>query len=131
MSTQSHEETQIREAMDKRVKAVRCKNPDAVRAAFCLETIVHSVELPLQPSAQQQDLVGWFSTWIGPIGYEVCELEISVGGDIAYCHFLSHMTGPRVDDEDANFWFREALFFRRISKQWLITHRHDCVPMLM
>ena len=129
--TESHDEVQIRRTIEARAKAIRNKNPDAVRSTFSSNAVGYFVEPPLQQSPQQEDLEGWFTTWSGPIGYEVGELQVAVGGDIAYCHCLSHLTGPRVNDEDTDFWFRETLCFLRIDKRWLITHIHESVPMLM
>ena len=40
----------------------------------------------LDPSGLQ----AWLDTWDGEIGYEMAELTICVGGDIAYCHSLDH-----------------------------------------
>lgn len=130
-TSQSPDENQIRETIEARAKAIRCKNPEAVRATFGSDSVGYFVEPPLQQSPHQEDLAGWFSTWSGPIGYDVGELQIAVGGDIAYGYCLSHLTGPRVDDKDTDFWFRETLCFRRIENQWLITHIHESVPMLM
>lgn len=130
-TTQAHDETQIRETIETRAKAIRSKNPEAVRATFSSDAVGYFIEPPLQQSLQQEDLEGWFTTWSGPIGYDPGELKIAVGGDIAYAHCLSHMTGPRTDDDDTDLWLRETLCFRRIDLQWLITHLHESVPMLM
>lgn len=127
----SGEETQIREAIETRAKAIRDKNPAAVRATFGIDNVGYFIEPPLQQSIQEEDLEGWFTTWRGPIGYEPVKLKIAISGDIAYAHCLSHLTGPRNDDEDTDVWLRETLCFRRSDQQWLITHIHESVPMLM
>ena len=128
---QSHEKTKIRGTIETRAKAIRDKNPEAVRATFSPDTVGYFIEPPLQQSIQEEDLEGWFTTWSGPIGYETGKLEIAIGGDIAYAHCLSHLTGPRTDDDDTDVWLRETLCFRRVNQQWLITHIHASVPMLM
>ena len=79
----------------------------------------------------KEDLAGWFSTWRGLIGYEIGDLKIAVGDDIAYCHSLSRWTGARTDGEDTDIWFRETICLRKMNGQWLITHIHESVPMYM
>jgi ketosteroid isomerase-like protein len=130
-TAESHDEAQVRETILARIAAITNKRPNDVRLTFADTAVGFFVEPPLSQSPQQEDLEGWFSTWIGPIGYEVGKLKIAVGGEIAYCHCLSHLTGARVNDEHTDFWFRETMCFRRVDTRWLITHVHESVPMLM
>jgi ketosteroid isomerase-like protein len=129
--THSNDETQVRLTIQARAAAIGNKRPDDVRSTFAPDAIGYFVEPPLRQSPQQEDLEGWFSTWRGPIGYEVRELHFALGGDIAYCHCLSHLTGARVNESDTDFWFRETLCLARAGTRWLITHIHESVPMLM
>jgi ketosteroid isomerase-like protein len=131
VDTPSSDEAQVRLAIQARATAISNRRPGDVRATFARGAVGYFVEPPLEQSPQEEDLEGWFSTWSGPIGYAVGELHVAVGGDIAYCHCLSHLTGPRVNEEDTDFWFRETLGLRRIDSRWLITHIHESVPMLM
>jgi len=78
-----------------------------------------------------EDLAGWFATWRGPIGYEIGDLRITAGNDVAYCHSLSRYTGARTDGTDTDIWFRETFGLRKINGQWLITHLHESVPLYM
>ena len=130
-STQAHDEVQVRRIIDARAMALRDKRPDDVRSTFAGGAVGYFVEPPLAQVPQAEDLERWFATWSGPIGYEVHDLQVRVGGDVAYCHGLGHLTGARVDDEDTDLWFRETMCFRRMDEKWLITHIHESVPMRM
>ena len=68
-----------------------------------------------------------------PGGAQVCTLHrtIVVGGDVAYAYGLQHMTGTKVDGENADLWFRTTACFRRKGERWLITHMHNSVPFAM
>jgi ketosteroid isomerase-like protein len=127
----SDNEEKIRATIDARAKAIRSKNAQAVIACFTEDSVGFFLEPPLRQSPHKEDLTGWFATWHGAIGYEICDLAITSGDDVAYCHSLSHLTGTRTDGEGTDVWYRETLCFRRIGDQWLITHIHESVPMYM
>ena len=129
--SKSHDEARIRGTIDARANAIRNKNVYGVLATFSKNSVGYFIENPLQQLPLQEDLAGWFTTWSGPIGYEIGNCEIFVGNDVAYCHGLNRWTGPRTDGEDTDIWFRETLCFRKINGQWLITHIHESVPMYM
>lgn len=127
----SQDEAQIRRTIDARASAVRSKNVKGVLQNFAKNSVGYFVETPLQQSPLKEDLAGWFATWRGLIGYEIGDLKIVVGDDIAYCHSLSRWTGARSDGEDTDIWFRETICLRKMNGQWLITHIHESVPMYM
>lgn len=130
-NTKSHDEAQIRGTIDARANAIRNKNVQGVLPNFTKDSVGYFVETPLQQSPLKEDLAGWFATWRGLIGYEIGDLKITVGDDVAYCHSLSRWTGPRTDGEDTDIWFRETICLRKMNGQWLITHIHESVPMYM
>jgi hypothetical protein len=74
---------------------------------------------------------GWFETWDGPIGYDIGERVIEVGGDVAFCHGLTHMTGTKTDGARVDLWFRSTVGLRRSAAGWQITHEHDSTPFYM
>lgn len=125
------EVTRVRATLEARAEGLRNKNPEKVRANFAKHSIGYFLEPPLQQSPLQEDLARWFATWSGSIGYDMTRIEVAVSGDLACCHGLSHLSGPRVDDEDTDFWYRETICLRKIEGEWLITHLHESVPMLM
>ena len=129
--TNAHDEAQIRGTIHARANAIRNKYVQGVLPNFTKDSVGYFLETPLQQSPLKEDLAGWFATWRGPIGYEIGDLEITAGDDVAYCHSLSRLTGARTDGENTDIWFRETLCFRKINGQWLITHLHESVPMYM
>ena len=73
----------------------------------------------------------WFDTWDGPITWSMHEVNIAVGGDIAYAHGLGHMTGKKVDGEQVDVWVRCTGGFRKKGGTWQVTHQHTSVPFYM
>lgn len=130
-NTESHDEAQIRATIAARANAIRNKNVQGVLPHFTKNSVGYFLEAPLQQSPLQEDLAGWFATWRGAIGYEIGDLKITVGGDVAYCRSLNRLTGRRTDGENTYIWFRETLCFQKINGEWLITHIHESVPIYM
>ena len=112
-------------------KTIRGKNAQGVGPCFTEDSVGFFLKTPLRESPHKEDLPGWFATWHGSIGYEIRDLTIASGEDVAYSHSLGHLTGTRTDGEETDVWFRETLCFRKINNQWLITHIHESVPMYM
>lgn len=129
--TKSHDEARIRAAIDARANAIRAKRVQGVMDCFTEDSVGFYLEPPLRQSPHNEDLGGWFATWHGSIGYEMRDLAVTSGDDVAYCHSLIHLTGTRTDGETTDVWYRETLCLRKIRDQWLITHIHESVPMYM
>ena len=88
---------------------------------------------PLQyTGADAWDRKAWFSSFEGPIGYEVHDLKIVTSGDIAFCHFLNRLSAKSAQ-YGAFFamWNRVTLGLRKSDGRWLIAHVHSSVPFYM
>ena len=84
-----------------------------------------------QPSSDRQGLQAWFSTWNGPIAIERTNLEIAVGGEVAFAHSLNRMRGVKAEGHQVDLWYRETLGFRRREGIWRLVHQHQSVPFAM
>jgi ketosteroid isomerase-like protein len=134
MTTQKttlQDEAQIRGTIDARAIAIRNKNMQGVPPNFTKDSVGYFLEPPLQQSPLKEDLAGWFATWSGAIGYEIGNLKIAIGDEVAFSHSLSRLTGTRTDGTNTDLWFRETQCFRKIKGRWLIAHIHESVPMYM
>jgi PhnB protein len=79
----------------------------------------------------KKGLETWFSTFNGPIEYDIRELTIATGDDIAFCHSLDHMSGTMSDGQKTDLWLRNTIGLRKIDGKWKITHQHESVPFYM
>lgn len=70
----------------------------------------------------------WFSLYRGPIGYEIRDLSITTGDDVAFCHYLYRFSGTRTDGGKVDMWVRATVCYRKINATWMITHEHNSVP---
>ena len=125
-------ELRIRALIDDWAQAMRAKDADGVLARHAADVVTFDLAPPLMSTgADAQGLQAWFSTWQGPLGYEVRDLNITVGDDAAFCHSLNRLSGTKNDVEMVDVWLRQTLCFRKIGGEWRIAHQHESVPFYM
>jgi len=125
-------ETEIRLIVDSWAQAMRAKDAAGVIAHQARDFVQFDLAPPLQTvGAHPEGLQGWFATWRGQIGYEIIDLHVIAGDDIAFCHALIHLTGSRTDGSESDVWFRNTLCLRKTGDVWEIAHGHESVPMHM
>jgi PhnB protein len=132
MAAANADEVAIRCVIDAWTQALHDKDAKAVAACLADDLTVYSLAPPLvAPDDDGEGLTGWFDTWSSPIGYDLADLTIATGGDVAFAHGLAHMTGTKTDGETPDLWFRCTLGLRRHERAWKIVHVHESVPFLM
>lgn len=131
--SQSTDEARIRSLLEDWVKAMHAKDAVAALANVAPDVVSFDLDPPLQHrgSAVRKGLEAWFPTWKGPVGYEIGDLQVTAGGDVAFCHSLNHLTGLRTSGEKADVWVRSTLCLRKINDAWKIVHQHNSVPFYM
>jgi ketosteroid isomerase-like protein len=98
-----------------------------MRETFGRSTSSTHCNLP-DSDAIRKRLEEWFSSFQGPIGFEVRGLSVVTGDDVAFCHFLSGVRGTTIDGAQINMWYRTTVCYRKLDGKWVITHEHDSVP---
>jgi PhnB protein len=125
-------EAKIRALIEDWSNALRVKDADRVVSHYAGDIVQFSLAPPLiSTAADARGLGAWFSTWQGPIGYEIRGLSITAGDTVAYCHSVNRLSGTRTDGEKADVWFRHTLCLRKTGDRWQIAHEHESVPFYM
>jgi len=115
-----------------RTNAMFGKVVDLAVKHYADDIVSYYLAPPLQHvGANKAAVQAWFDTWNGPISWVVQDLHVETGGDVAYAHGLSHMTGTKTDGQKVDLWARTTLCFGRIGGVWKITHDHASVPFYM
>jgi ketosteroid isomerase-like protein len=70
----------------------------------------------------------WFSSYEGRIGYDVHDLDIPAGDDVAFCHSLYRVSGTMKNGQQVGMWVRAALCLRKLDGAWKVTHEHNSAP---
>jgi uncharacterized protein (TIGR02246 family) len=128
------DEAQIRALIEDWADAVRAKNIDRCISHYAKDILSFDLAPPLQytgSDALRKSLEEWFPTFDGPVGYEIRELDISVGSDTAFSHSINHISGKRTNGEESDVWVRATVGFRKVDGRWLVTHEHVSVPFYM
>jgi ketosteroid isomerase-like protein len=123
-------ESQIRRLIDDRVKAVRAHDTKGAMSSTAADILSFDVVDPLQYAgdASRKRSGEWFSSFEGPIGYEVRDLSVTSGDDVAFSHSLNRFSGTKTDGAKVDMWVRATTCFCKNDGKWMITHEHMSVP---
>ncbi len=124
-------EAEIRALIEKRIEAVRARDVEGAMASIAPDFVSFDVVNPLRylgSAAARQRAEAWFSSFKGPIGYEMRDLAIGAGEDTAFSHILNRYSGTKTDGGRIDMWVRVTACYRRIEGRWMITHEHNSVP---
>lgn len=130
-NSNANSEAEVRKVIDDRIKAVRKKDVYASTSNLAPEILSFDVVDPLQkigPDALRKRAEEWFSSFQGPIGYEIRDLSITAGDDVAFSHGLSHVSATKSDGGLLDMWWRTTVCFRKTDGKWTVTHEHNSVP---
>lgn len=130
----SNDEAEIRRLIDGWLEAVRAKDVNAAMAPYARDALSFDLAPPLQyrgAAASRKSLEEWFPTFRGPVGYEIRDLTITAGAEVAFSHSLNRIRGSRTDETETDVWVRATVCFRKIGGKWAITHEHVSVPFEM
>lgn len=133
-TTRTNEEARIRERLDEWARALRAKDLDALMALYAPDTVTFDLMPPSQVEGAERyrkNFERWFAAMPGPIDYEVHDLRITTGDDVAFCHSLSHVTGTRPNGEKADYWVRVTVGFTKSDGRWMMIHDHVSMPIDM
>ena len=120
--------------MDGWAKALRAKDLKGVMSVYAPEIMWFDLAPPLRymgADAYRQNWEKWFSTWQGQIHYEIRDLSLTMGADVAFSASLNHISGTRTSGEKSDVWVRATVCYRKIDGKWMITHEHFSVPFYM
>lgn len=133
-ANRSEAEPVIRGLVDRWAKAIRAKDVDGVVANYAPDVVAFDIVPPLRSvgiDAQRGGLEAWFPTWRGPIGYDVRDLTITAGDDVAFSQSLNRISGTKTDGEEVDVWVRVTVGYRKLDGRWMVTHEHVSVPFDM
>jgi uncharacterized protein (TIGR02246 family) len=121
----------IRALIDDQAKAVRARDVDGSVANYAPDVLLFDVVNPLQrmgSEAARKRLTEWFSSFQGPIGYELRDLSITTGDDVAFAHSLNRVSATTTDGRKLAMWWRATVCYRKLDGEWMVTHEHASVP---
>jgi uncharacterized protein (TIGR02246 family) len=125
------DEVQIRKLMESRIEAVRTKDVNASITNLAPDVMSFDVVnqlLYVGSDASRRRAKEWFTSFQGTIGYEIRDLSITAGDDVAFSHGLSHVSATSKDGGELDMWWRTTVCFSKVEGKWIIMHEHNSVP---
>ena len=98
------------------------------------DVLLYDLAPPLRyrgADAYRKNWEEWFASFQGPVGYEIHNLSVSVGNDIAFSTSINRISGARTTGEQTDVWVRATVCYRKRDNQWWVAHEHISVPFYM
>jgi len=133
MSTKTNED-QIRELITNWAEAAQKKDIHGIMAYHVPDLIAFDVPHPLQFKDAESYTKHWVSLFpiMGDdIAFDIQELKITAGEDVAFSTSLIRCSGTQPDGTPFEGMSRMTLGFRKINGQWHFAHEHHSMPMSM
>ena len=133
MATQhAVDEVGIRQLIEKLVQAIRAMDSKSVKPIYAPDIVSFDLVPPLQHVGAEAKWKNWvdvFTVYQRPLGYEIRDLMLTVGGDVAFGHSLNRISGTLKNGNRTDYWVRWTGCFRKIDGNWLIVHDQVSVPL--
>ncbi|HEY3506309.1 MAG TPA: nuclear transport factor 2 family protein [Actinocatenispora sp.] len=132
MTTQREtDEAAIRRRLGEIVDGIGAKDLDALQRIYATDVVSFDVEPPLQHVGIDAKMKNWAKafTFFEDIKYELRDLVVTVGGDVAFGHGFGRLSGTLANGTaTSGMWVRGTFCFRRIDGDWVIVHDQASVP---
>jgi ketosteroid isomerase-like protein len=131
-SQHATDEAAIRQRIDKWAEAVRTLDLEGAMSIYAPDIVSFDVEPPLQHlglEAKRKNWIGASAMYQRPRGYELRDLTITAGDDVAFAHSLNRVSGTLKNGHEVGFWVRWTACLRKIDGTWFIVHDHVSAPL--
>jgi uncharacterized protein (TIGR02246 family) len=133
MATQyASDEAHIRQRIGQLTEALRAMDLDSVMSIYAPDIVSFDIVPPLQHVGVEAKKKNWadaFAMYQHPLEYEIGDLRITIGDDVAFGHSLNRINGTLKNGNRTGFWLRWTACFRKIDGHWLIAHDQVSVPL--
>ncbi|WP_068186702.1 nuclear transport factor 2 family protein [Mycobacterium sp. UM_CSW] len=129
----SDDEVDIRQRTDQLAAAIRAADLEVVMSIYAPDVVSFDIEPPLQHVGTEAKRRNWervFAAYEHPLSYEIRDLTITVGDDVAFAYSLNRLSGAlKSGPTTTGFWVRATTCFRKLDGRWFIAHDHVSAPL--
>jgi ketosteroid isomerase-like protein len=134
MTTQhTVDEAEIRGQIARLAESIRGADLEGLKPLYAPEVVSFDVGPRLQDVGAEAKWNNWiaaFALFDRPIGFEIRDITITVGGDVAFGRSFNRLSGTlKNGTRSGGFWVRATYCFRKIDGNWLIVHDHASAPL--
>jgi len=129
--TESGNESAIRNVIELWTAAVRRRDYEGILRNHSSDFVMFDVPPPFQLKGIEAYKKSWdlFFSWSSdPIPFDITEMNITAGSDVAFAVATMRCAEPGINGEPKGLNFRLTIGLRKINGQWTITHEHHSVP---
>jgi uncharacterized protein (TIGR02246 family) len=126
-------EAAIRKQVENWAAAVRRKDLNAILANHSPDILMFDVPPPLESKGLEAYKKTWelFFSWAhDPVVFNIREMSVTAGDDVAFVAALMRCAGTEVSGEDIELDFRLTIGLRKIDDQWIVLHEHHSIPAI-
>ena len=130
-SNRTTDEAAIRELVKSWARAVRAKDLDGILANHSTDMLMFDVPPPVQSKGIEAYRKTWdlFFSWSDdPVVFDIKDIDITAGTDVAFVAALMRCAGTEKDGERIELEFRLTIGLRKIGGQWMVLHEHHSIP---
>jgi uncharacterized protein (TIGR02246 family) len=131
MATRDQNEAELREIIARWGEALRDRDLDRMMTSYENDVTAFDATTPLQYvgiDAYRNTWRDWLATLEGPIDYELRDLAVVAGDEVAFTHGLVHMTATQKAGRHGEAWMRWTAGWKKIDGAWLVVHEHVSAP---
>lgn len=113
--------------------AVRKKDFDGILHNHSPSILMFDVPPPLQSKGIDAYKKTWdlFFSWAhDPVVFDIREIDITAGDDVAFVAAVMRCAGTEANGEDIELDFRLTIGLRKIDNEWIVTHEHHSIPAI-
>ena len=122
----------IRGHIERLIELLHAKDLEGLAGRYAEDVVSFDVEPPLQHVGRAAKMRNWERVFavFDDLNYEVRDLDLSVGGDVAFAHGFGRLSGTLYDGtKTPGMWVRVTFCLRRVDGEWLIVHDQASVPL--
>ncbi len=126
------DEAEIRRRIDDGVRAIRAMDLEGVMALYAPDIVSFDIQPPLRhvgAAAKRNNWVDVFATYQPPLDYEIRDLRLAVGDDVAFAYSLNRIGGTLRNGRRSDAWVRWTACFHKVDGAWLVAHDHVSAPL--
>jgi uncharacterized protein (TIGR02246 family) len=127
----THDELAVRSLVEHWAAAVRAKDFPGILRHHSPDILMFDLPPPLQAKGIEAYRKTWdpFFSWThDPVVFDIVEMTVTAGGDVAFVAALMRCSGRERSGEDIVLEFRLTVGLRKIDDEWTVMHEHHSIP---
>jgi uncharacterized protein (TIGR02246 family) len=127
----SDDQAAVRNLIEAWADAVRRKDYAGILRGHSPDFVMFDVPPPFRSVGLEAYRKTWdlFFSWSSePVPFEIQEMDVTAGADVAFAVVTMRCAGPNSDGKPEPLDFRLTVCLKKIDGRWMIVHEHHSVP---